>query len=89
MLADLNINNFEDMLNYVPNSKLAQSGSLSSDPNGSESIFGVRYRLNVDNLLDGGETNVMLSRQVYGQRSDSRWALTPGQSFAFSANFEL
>ncbi|MBK1876018.1 TonB-dependent receptor plug domain-containing protein [Pelagicoccus mobilis] len=45
LLEDLNIDDFEDVLNYVPNSAPAESGGLSSDPTGNESIFGVRYRV--------------------------------------------
>lgn len=45
LLNDLAINNFEDVLSYVPNSAPAESGGLSADPTGNESIFGVRYRV--------------------------------------------
>ena len=45
LLQDLAINDFEDVLDYVPNSAPEASGGLSADPNGNESIFGVRYRV--------------------------------------------
>ena len=45
LLDDLGINDFEDVLNYVPNSAPAAGGGLSADPTGNEAIFGVRYRV--------------------------------------------
>lgn len=45
LLEDVGIDNFEDVLDLVPNSAKAESGGLSADPTGNESIFGVRYRV--------------------------------------------
>lgn len=45
LLEDVGINNFEDVLDLVPNSSKAESGGLSADPTGNEAIFGVRYRV--------------------------------------------
>ncbi|MBK1880051.1 TonB-dependent siderophore receptor [Pelagicoccus mobilis] len=45
LLEDLAVDNFEDVLNYVPNSAPAESGGLTADPTGNEQIFGVRYRV--------------------------------------------
>lgn len=45
LLEDVGVNNFEDVLDLVPNSAKAESGGLSADPTGNESIFGVRYRV--------------------------------------------
>lgn len=50
---------------------------------------GVRFQINVDNVFDANESNVLLSRQVGGQRIDSRWSLGEGRSFAFSATFNF
>jgi outer membrane receptor for ferric coprogen and ferric-rhodotorulic acid len=45
LLEDLAIDDFEDVLDYVPNSAPAESGGLASDITGNEQIFGVRYRV--------------------------------------------
>lgn len=45
LMKDLGVNNFEQILDFVPNSAKAESGGLTADPTGNESIFGVRYRV--------------------------------------------
>lgn len=45
LLDDLAINNFEDVLNYVPNSSPATSGGVGDDPHGYNGIFGVTYKV--------------------------------------------
>jgi hypothetical protein len=49
----------------------------------------MRLQLNIDNVFDSDSLNPLLSREVNGQRFDSRWIVREGRSFALSANFDF
>lgn len=46
---------------------------------------GLTLQINIDNLFDDDNLNPMLSREVNGQRFDSRWRVREGRSFALTA----
>lgn len=77
LMQDLGISNFEQVLDFVPNSAKAESGGLASDPTGNESIFGVRYRVR-GFLLTGFSRDFFKTRVVPDAYNTDRITFTRG-----------
>lgn len=77
LMQDLGLSNFEQIVDFVPNSAKAESGGLTSDPTGNESIFGVRYRVR-GFLLTGFSRDFFKTRVAPDSYNTDRISFTRG-----------
>jgi len=77
LMKDLGVSNFEQVLDFVPNSTKAESGGLTADPTGNESIFGVRYRVR-GFLLTGFSRDFFKTRVAPDSYNTDRISFTRG-----------